>query len=118
MTLQNLHHEILTNTDCRNVTVHFEPSVDGYDVLHKNFVDKDPEMESRLLVVKEKRIVGQQIFDLRESANLSQDELGNKVGLTADEIDSLEMADYEEHPFTILRKIADVFGKKIEIRFV
>jgi DNA-binding XRE family transcriptional regulator len=67
---------------------------------------------------REREFVGQQIFDLRESANLSQDELGNKVGLTGDDIDSLEMADYDEHPLPTLRKIADVFGKKIEIRLV
>jgi len=62
--------------------------------------------------------IATQIFDFRTEAGLSQRELAERVGTTASVICRLEDADYDGHSLSMLRRIAEAFGKQIEIRFV
>lgn len=58
------------------------------------------------------------ILGLRTEAGLSQRALAKKAGTTASVICRLEDADYEGHSLAMLRRIAGVLGKKVQIRFV
>lgn len=62
--------------------------------------------------------IAQAIYDLRTEAGLSQRKLAAKVGTTASVICRLEDADYEGHSLAMLKRIAAVVGKRVEIRFV
>jgi transcriptional regulator with XRE-family HTH domain len=55
---------------------------------------------------------------MRTQAGLTQRQLAAKLGTTASVICRLEDADYEGHSLAMLRRIAEVLGKRIEIRFV
>jgi len=87
-------------------------------ILYNRYVKGRPEMEAMHEEELESLAIGQQIYDLRHAAGLSQRELGELVGTTASSICRLESADYEGHSLPMLRKIAYVLGQRIEIRFV
>lgn len=62
--------------------------------------------------------IASQIYQLRTAAGLSQRQLAARVGTTASVICRLEDADYAGHSLSMLRRIAAVMDKRVEIRFV
>jgi DNA-binding XRE family transcriptional regulator len=91
---------------------------DAVAILHRRYVKGKPELEDYLVEEFERILIGNQIFDFRTKAGMTQAALAKKVGTKAAEIDRLENADYEGHPLPMLRKIAAVFGMRIELNFV
>jgi ribosome-binding protein aMBF1 (putative translation factor) len=63
-------------------------------------------------------LVGQAIYDLREAAGLTQAELARLLDTSPSTISRLEDADYHGHSLSMLRRVADALGKRIEFRFV
>jgi DNA-binding XRE family transcriptional regulator len=98
--------------------LHRTPTTDAVTIIHRRFVKGKPELEAYLVEELERILIGNQIYNLRTQAGMTQAALAKKVGTKAAEIDRLENADYEGHPLPMLRKIAAVFGKRIEINFV
>jgi len=85
---------------------------------YDTFIGNDPE---RVASYEEEVInleVSKLLYDLRTKAGLSQRELARKVGTKASVICRLEDADYEGHSLSMLRRIAAVLDKRVEIRFV
>jgi len=62
--------------------------------------------------------IARKIRRLRESAGLWQRALAQRVGTSASAICRREDADYQGHSLSLLRRIAAVLGKRIEIRFL
>ena len=62
--------------------------------------------------------IARQIFDLRTKSGLSQRELAARVGTSASAICRLEDADYEGHSLSLLKRIAEALGKRVDIRFL
>lgn len=93
-------------------------NADAVDIIHRRyFADK----ADKLALLEDERAnaaVARQICTLREKAGLSQRDLAKLVGTTASVICRLEDADYEGHSLAMLRRIAGVLDKRVEIRFV
>lgn len=62
--------------------------------------------------------VAWQLYLLRAEAGLTQRELAKLVGTTASVICRLEDSEYEQHSLAMLRRIATVLGRRVEVRFV
>ena len=62
--------------------------------------------------------IARKIYDLRTKAGLSQRDLARKIGTNASVICRLEDADYEGHSLLMLKRIAAVLDKRVEIRFL
>ena len=62
--------------------------------------------------------VARMIYNARNKAGLTQKELAKLVGTTQSVIARLEDADYEGHSLSMLRRIAESLGKRVEIRFI
>jgi DNA-binding XRE family transcriptional regulator len=62
--------------------------------------------------------IARKIYHLRTKAGLTQQELADRVGTSKSAICRLEDADYEGHSLSMLKRIAEVFDTRIEIRFV
>jgi transcriptional regulator with XRE-family HTH domain len=58
------------------------------------------------------------IYDMRKEATLTQAQLAEKVGTTRSVISRLEDADYEGHSLSMLRRIAGVLNKRVELSLV
>jgi DNA-binding XRE family transcriptional regulator len=107
----------------RSTTVKLAPSpktmtTDAVTIIHNRFVAGRPELEAYVMEELERILFGNQIYDLRTKAGMTQSALARKIGMKAVDIDRLENADYEGHPLPTLRKIAAVFGMRIELNFV
>lgn len=77
-----------------------------------------PNFKQLLQIEHERMEIGQQIYDLRHEAGLTQAELAKLIGTSTSVISRLEDTDYERHSMSLLRRIAAVFGKRIQVRFV
>ena len=62
--------------------------------------------------------VGEEIFQARTAAGLTQKQLADRVGMQQSAIARLENADYDGHSLKTLERIAFALEKRVEIRFV
>ncbi|MBS2009584.1 MAG: helix-turn-helix transcriptional regulator [Cyanobacteria bacterium SZAS TMP-1] len=91
---------------------------DGVELLDRKYIRNDENMKTLVKEEFEKLQIGQQIYDLRKEANLTQEELADMVGTTGSVISRLESAEYEGHSVKMLQRIAAALGKKITINIV
>jgi ribosome-binding protein aMBF1 (putative translation factor) len=63
------------------------------------------------------RVAGM-ILEARTAASLTQKQLADKVGTTQPVIARLEDADYDGHSLTILRRIGEALGRRLDVRFL
>lgn len=78
---------------------------------------RDPKRKRAFEEEMAKREIGTTIYQLRESAGLSQSELARRVGTTQSVISRLEDADYAGHSLAMLNRIAEAMECQVEIRF-
>src|ERR1039458_10380400 len=62
--------------------------------------------------------VAQMIYDARTRAGMSQRQLAELVGSRQSVIARLEDADYEGHSLTMLQRIGNALGQRLELRYV
>lgn len=83
---------------------------------YDRYVGHDPELRTAF----EEALVGSELamalYRLRTDAGLTQASLAKRVGTTASVISRLEGADYRGHSLSMLRRIAEALGRRIEIR--
>ena len=115
---QKLDRPVKRRTTVNRIAPPKKVITDAVTLIHKRFVEGKPELEAYLVEELERILIGNQIYDLRTKAKMTQAALAKKVGTTAADIDRLENADYEEHSLPMLRKIAAVFGTRIELNFM
>lgn len=87
-------------------------------ILHKRLIRDNPE---RLAALQRERVhakIAKMIYDLRNQAELTQKELAKLSGTSHSQISRIEDSDYDGHSLATLRKIAAVFGARVEIRFL
>ena len=95
-----------------------KPTSDAVEIMHRRYFAGKPK---RILELEEERAnaeVARKIYELRQKAGLTQQELARLVGTTASVICRLEDADYQGHSLSMLRRIAAALDKRVEIRFV
>lgn len=91
---------------------------DGVEIIDKLYYEGRPR---RIAVLDDERLrldIAQQIYDLRTAAHLSQRALAARVGTTASVISRLEDTDYQGHSVSMLRRIANALGWRVDVRFV
>lgn len=81
------------------------------EILERRYVRNDPEMQKLVQEEFEKLQIGQQIYDFRKEANLTQDELADMIGTTGSVISMLESAEYGGHSLKMLEQIAAALSK-------
>jgi len=111
-----LNQRLETPVKRRTAVRPVKTTTDAVAILQRRF--GSPESEAYMVEELERILIGNQIYDLRTQAGMTQAALARKVGTKAAEIDRLENADYEGHPLPMLRKIAALFGMRIELNFV
>ncbi len=94
-------------------------SSDGLQWAYNKYIRDDPEMvqffEEELL----KAEIARQIYDLRNQAGLSPEELSELVGTSASVITNIEESDYYEGDYlSIVLRIATALKKRVDIRFL
>ena len=95
-----------------------KPTTDAVEILHRRYFDGKPEMMALLEEERANAEIARQIYDLRTEAGLTQEELAKLIGISPSVIDQLEEADYEGNTLVMMRRIAAVLNKRVEIRLV
>lgn len=99
-----------------------QTTTSAIEILHHLYFKNDPKMMQMLEAERIKGDIAQQIYDLREAASLTQEQLAQKIGATAKIIDDLEMTDYDDNSIgdavLMLQYIAKAVGKQIEFRII
>lgn len=95
-------------------------TTDAVEILHRRFVQNDPEMQEALYEVRSEHRIAKAITDLRGNLALSQKKFAELVGITASAVRDLEDADYDGNAMNMLEKIASAVKDNVEldIRFV
>lgn len=90
---------------------------DAVEILD-HLTGNDTEMRLMIAEAAVKFDIAQLVYDARIGANLTQAELARKIGTTQSVISRLEDADYRGHSLTILRRIAEALGLRLEVRLL
>ncbi len=93
-------------------------TTDGVEILHRRYFEGKPEMLALLEEERANADVAQIIYDLRQEAKLTQQELADLIGTSRTVITRLEDTDYNGHSLSMLRRIATALNKKVQIEFV
>jgi ribosome-binding protein aMBF1 (putative translation factor) len=86
--------------------------------LYDRYVGNDPKRTAMYEQEVFNADLARRIFRLRTRAGLSQRELAERVGTSASAICRLENAEYDGHSLSVLRRIAQALGKRVEVRFL
>lgn len=81
-------------------------------------IGDDPEMRRMIAEAEVAMDIGQLVYDARIGASLTQAQLARKIGTTQSVISRIEDADYRGHSLTILRRIAEALGLRLEVRLL
>lgn len=95
-----------------------EKTNDAVAILHRRLYKKDEKRRAELEQARLDDAVARQLLALRTKEGLSQRELAKRVGTTASVICRLEDADYDGHSMSMLNRIAEALGYRVELRFV
>jgi len=86
--------------------------------LYNRYTAGDPRREEEYEEEVINAEIARKIYHLRTKAGLTQQELADRVGTSKSAICRLEDADYEGHSLSMLKRIAEAVGKRVEIRFL
>ena len=91
---------------------------DALEIIDRNITGDDPRLREMIEEATVNALVAQAIYDARNNADLTQAQLAKLIGTKQPVISQLEDSDYDGHSLSMLKRIADALGKRIEIRFV
>lgn len=91
---------------------------DAIEIMHRRYFEGKPEMLAALEEERANLDVACKIYELRQQAGLTQQELADLIGTSRSTIARLEDADYEGHSLSMLRRIAAALNKKVQIEFI
>ncbi|WP_053954677.1 helix-turn-helix transcriptional regulator [Inediibacterium massiliense] len=83
----------------------------------KNIIKQDPVVVAELDNLESEYQLIRQIIQLRKEMNMTQEQLAKHLGTKQSNISRLESGNYNT-TIDQLKKIAEIFGKKLKIEFV
>jgi DNA-binding protein HU-beta len=85
-----------------------ERSSDAYQWAYDRYIKGDPEMEKYFEELGVKADIARQLYNLRNQAGLTQEQLADFVGTDPSVINDMEEADYEGDFLAMASRIANV----------
>jgi len=93
-------------------------SSDVLEINDKNLIGNDVELRQLVEEATLNAQVASSIYEARKAAGLTQKELADLIGTGQSVISQLEDSDYEGHSLSMLRRVAEALGSRIEFRIV
>jgi DNA-binding XRE family transcriptional regulator len=93
-------------------------SSDAYRWAYNRYIKGDPEMEKYFEDLGVKADIARQLYNLRNQAGLTREQLADLVGTNASVIEDIEETDYEGDFLEMASRIARALHRKVEVRFV
>ncbi len=93
-------------------------SSDAFGLIYKRYIQDDPDRVASFQEEQTKAEIAREIYDLRNQAGLSREQLADLVGATETIIEDVEESDYEGDFLAMASKIATALHQRIEVRLV
>lgn len=93
-------------------------SSDAFQLIYDRYIKDDPARVASFQEELTKADIAREIYDLREQAGLTQEQLADLVGTDASVIDDIEEADYEGDFLAMASRIATALHRRVEVRLV
>ena len=91
---------------------------DAIDIINRRYLNHDPAHQDLLREISLNAKVAQLIYAARKEAGLTQQQLADLIQTKQSVIARLEDADYEGHSLSMLQRIGEALGQRIEINLV
>jgi ribosome-binding protein aMBF1 (putative translation factor) len=91
---------------------------DAIDIINRRYLNHDPARQDLLREISLNAKVAQLIYAARKDAGLTQQQLADLIQTKQSVIARLEDADYEGHSLSMLQRIGEALGQRIEINLV
>lgn len=93
-------------------------SSDAYQWAYDRYIKGRPEMEKYFEELGVKADIARQLYDLRNQAGLTLEQLADLVGTNASVIEDIEEADYEGDFLGMASRIANALHRRLHVRLV
>jgi ribosome-binding protein aMBF1 (putative translation factor) len=91
---------------------------DAVKIINNRYIKNDPAIQDLLREASLNAKVAQLIYTARKQAGLTQQQLADLIQTKQSVIARLEDADYEGHSLSMLQRIGEALGQRIEIKMV
>jgi ribosome-binding protein aMBF1 (putative translation factor) len=91
---------------------------DAIAIINRRYMKNDSALQDLLREASLNAKVAQLIYTARKEAGLTQQQLADLIQTKQSVIARLEDADYEGHSLSILQRIGEALGQRIEINMV
>ena len=91
---------------------------DAIDIINHRYLKNDPARQDLLREISLNAKVAQLIYSARKEAGLTQQQLADLIETKQAVIARLEDADYEGHSLSMLQRLGEALGQRIEINLV
>ncbi len=91
---------------------------DAFELIYKRYIKDDPARVASFQEELTKAEVAREIYDLRNQAGLTHEQLAELIGTAASVIEDIEEADYEGDFLSMASRIATVLHRRVEVRIV
>jgi ribosome-binding protein aMBF1 (putative translation factor) len=91
---------------------------DAVDIINRRYLNHDLARQDLLREISPNAKVAQLIYAARKEAGLTQQQLADLIQTKQSVIARLEDADYEGHSLSMLQRIGEALGQRIEINLV
>jgi ribosome-binding protein aMBF1 (putative translation factor) len=91
---------------------------DAVEIMTRRYIKDDAALQALLREASLNAKVAQLIYTARKQAGLTQQQLADLIGTKQSVIARLEDADYEGHSLSMLQRIGEALGQRIEIQMV
>jgi len=91
---------------------------DAYQWGYNRYIKGDPEIENYFEELGVKADMARQLYNLRDQAGLTQEQLADLVGVEASVIDDIEETDYDGDFLAMASRIAPALHRRVEVRLV
>jgi ribosome-binding protein aMBF1 (putative translation factor) len=91
---------------------------DAVKIISNRYVKNDPAIQDLLRKASLNAKVAELIYTARKQAGLTQQQLADLIQTKQSVIARLEDADYEGHSLSMLQRVGEALGQRIEIKMV
>jgi ribosome-binding protein aMBF1 (putative translation factor) len=91
---------------------------DAVKIINNRYVKNDPAIQDLLREASLNAKVAELIYTARKQAGLTQQQLADLIQTKQSVIARLEDADYEGHSLSMLQRVGEALGQRIEIKMV
>lgn len=93
-------------------------SSDAFGLIYNRYIKDDPARVASFQEELTKAEIARDIYDLRNNAGLTQEQLAEFVGVNYSVINDIEESDYEGDFLSMASRIATALRRRVEVRLV